>query len=215
LTEDAPTIESIHPSDLVSETSCWSISRRSRARRAPIPLSTPRRGTSSGIFTPTPGRPRAGFNASSFSFNSGEGRCDHCQGLGYERVEMQFLSDVFVPCPVCEGNASSPRCSPSRWNGRSVADLLATSVSRRPCPLRRPAAIHTRLSVPRAVGLGYLTLGQPLNTLSGGEAQRLKLVRYLGTFTADAVAGDAALPPPAAPRRTHHRPPPPRRRSAC
>jgi ABC-type Mn2+/Zn2+ transport system ATPase subunit len=175
-------------------TSCWSISRPSRARRAPIPPSTPRRGTSFGTSSPTcRKRGNAGFNASSFSFNSGDGRCDHCQGLGYERVEMQFLSDVFVPCPVCEGRFK-PEVLAIVWNGRSVADLLAASVSRRPAVLRRSSrrSKSPALQSLAAVGLGYLTLGQPLNTLSGGEAQRLKLVRYLGTFAADARATQPA-----------------------
>ena len=116
--------------------------------------------------------------ASSFSFNSGDGRCDHCQGLGYERVEMQFLSDVFVPCPVCEGRRFKPEVLAIEWNGTSVADLLEMSVTdalrlfaglradpapalvprlRRPrLPLARPAAQHPerrRVPAPEARAL--------------------------------------------------------------
>ncbi len=145
------------------------------------------------LYATTPAALAAGFSASSFSFNSGEGRCDHCLGLGYERVEMQFLSDVFVPCPVCESRRFKPEVLAIEWNGRSVADLLATSVTDAlplfaengdgvPSP-RSHAEIRTRLASLESVGLGYLTLGQPLNTLSGGESQRLKLVRYLGSFS--------------------------------
>ncbi|MBI5692507.1 MAG: excinuclease ABC subunit UvrA [Verrucomicrobia bacterium] len=136
------------------------------------------------LYAATPAAQAAGFNASSFSFNSGEGRCDHCLGLGYERVEMQFLSDVFVPCPVCEGRRFKPEVLAISWQGRSVAELLATSVGDALALFAEHPEIHQRLAALEAVGLGYLTLGQPLNTLSGGESQRLKLVRYLGTYAA-------------------------------
>ena len=133
------------------------------------------------LYAATPAALAAGFSPSSFSFNSGDGRCDHCQGLGYERVEMQFLSDVFVPCPVCESRRFKPEVLAIRWCDRSIADLLATSVTDALPLFADHTAIHTRLSSLESVGLGYLTLGQPLNTLSGGESQRLKLVRYLGS----------------------------------
>ncbi len=95
------------------------------------------------------------------------GRCDHCQGLGYERVEMQFLSDVFVPCPVCDARRFKPEVLAVTWNGKTVADLLATEVSVTALPLFADhQKIQQRLAAPVAeVGLGYLTLGQPLNTL--------------------------------------------------
>ncbi len=135
------------------------------------------------LYAQTPAARAAGFNASSFSFNSGEGRCDHCLGLGYERVEMQFLSDVFVPCPVCEARRFKSEVLAVAWNGLSIADLLATSVAEALVLFADHPAIRERLAGLEAVGLGYLTLGQPLNTLSGGESQRLKLVRYLGAYT--------------------------------
>ncbi|MFM9955001.1 MAG: excinuclease ABC subunit UvrA, partial [Opitutaceae bacterium] len=142
------------------------------------------------LYAATPAALAAGFSPSSFSFNSGDGRCDHCQGLGYERVEMQFLSDVFVPCPVCESRRFKPEVLAIRWCDRSIADLLATSVTDALPLFADHTAIHTRLSSLESVGLGYLTLGQPLNTLSGGESQRLKLVRYLGSYTANAHSAD-------------------------
>jgi excinuclease ABC subunit A len=97
---------------------------------------------------------------------------------------MQFLSDVFVPCPVCEGKRFKPEVLAIHWNGRSVADLLATNVGDALAVFRRSPR-RSSAGSPRStsVGLGYLTLGQPLNTLSGGESQRLKLVRYLSAFT--------------------------------
>ena len=163
------------------------------------------------LYAMTPAAQEAGFNASSFSFNSGEGRCDHCQGLGSERVEMQFLSDVFVPCPICEGRRFKPEVLAIQWNGKSIDDLLHTTItdaiaffsdgathSSRAASTTQGndpqvsglrsqvssslAAIRSRFASLEAVGLGYLPLGQPLNTLSGGESQRLKLVRYLSDY---------------------------------
>ena len=132
------------------------------------------------LYAATPAAQAAGCSAGSFSFNSGDGRCDHCQGLGYERIEMQFLSDVFVPCAVCEGRRFKPEVLAIAWNGRSIADLLNTTISDALPLFAGQTGVERRLAALAEVGLGYLTLGQPLNTLSGGEAQRLKLVRYLG-----------------------------------
>jgi excinuclease ABC subunit A len=140
------------------------------------------------LFAGTPGAQRAGMGPSSFSFNSGDGRCDHCQGLGYERVEMQFLSDVFVPCPVCEGRRFKAEVLAVEWNGSSVADVLEMSVEEALGAFAGSAQIRSRLAPLTAVGLGYLALGQPLNTLSGGESQRLKLVRYLGSLPGESGA---------------------------
>ncbi|HMD52686.1 MAG TPA: hypothetical protein VKG62_08215, partial [Solirubrobacteraceae bacterium] len=140
------------------------------------------------LFAATPGAQRAGMGPSSFSFNSGDGRCDHCQGLGYERVEMQFLSDVFVPCPVCEGRRFKAEVLAVEWNGTTVADILGMSVAQALGLFEGSAQIRSRLAALSSVGLGYLSLGQPLNTLSGGESQRLKLVRYLGALPGEAGA---------------------------
>ncbi len=173
------------------------------------------------LYATVPAAQAAGFSASSFSFNSGDGRCDNCQGLGSERVEMQFLSDVFVPCPICEGQRFKPEVRAITWNGHSVADLLAMNVtdalvlfapqnrdewrassadaSRAASTPQRDAGhpeIHRRLAALDEVGLGYLPLGQPLNTLSGGESQRLKLVRYLSEFTNESDVGRALRPTP-------------------
>ena len=194
LTEDPATIESITVSDssgsglstlssgLFSEIVLVDQSPLSRTPRSNPALYTEAWELIRDLYASTPAAQAAGFNSSSFSFNSGEGRCDHCQGLGYERVEMQFLSDVFVPCPVCEGRRFKPEVLAIRWNDRSVADLLATSITDALPLFAELPEIHRRLATLDSVGLGYLTLGQPLNTLSGGESQRLKLVRYLGTF---------------------------------
>ena len=151
------------------------------------------------LYATVPAAQEAGFNASSFSFNSGEGRCDNCQGLGSERVEMQFLSDVFVPCPICEGRRFKPEVLAITWNGHSVADILATNVGDSLAVFAGHPEIHRRLAALDEVGLGYLPLGQPLNTLSGGESQRLKLVRYLSDYASesDLTPQTSHLPPPA------------------
>ncbi len=147
------------------------------------------------LYAATPVARAAGFTASSFSFNSGDGRCDHCLGLGYERVEMQFLSDVFVPCPICEGRRFKTEVLAVKWRDRSVADLLETSVSEALPLFAEHPSIQYRLGSLEAVGLGYLNLGQPLNTLSGGESQRLKLVRYLGALeSTSATSATSATP---------------------
>ena len=122
----------------------------------------------------------AGMQPGHFSFNSGEGRCDTCSGLGYERIEMQFVSDLFVPCESCEGKRFKPEVLEIQFNDRSIADILELDVDDALGFFGEYPKITHCLQPLVDVGLGYLKLGQPLNTLSGGESQRLKLVRYLG-----------------------------------
>ncbi len=184
MTEDPAMIESIRSDAEFSEVVLVDQSPLSRTPRSNPALYTEAWDLIRELYAKTPAAQAAGFSASSFSFNSGDGRCDHCQGLGYERVEMQFLSDVYVPCPVCEGRRFKPEVLAIQWNGRSVADLLATSVTDALPLFSEHPSIRSRLASLDSVGLGYLTLGQPLNTLSGGESQRLKLVSYLGSFAA-------------------------------
>jgi len=121
----------------------------------------------------------AGMTVANFSFNTGAGRCDHCHGLGHERVEMQFMADVYVPCPVCDGRRFLPEVLAIKFRDKSVAEILELTVTEGLEFFLDYPAIVSRLRVLEDVGLGYVTLGQPLNTLSGGESQRLKLVRYL------------------------------------
>jgi excinuclease ABC subunit A len=137
-----------------------------------------------------------GLEDSSFSFNSAQGQCERCRGAGFEKIEMQFLSDVFISCADCQGRRYRPHILevtvPSRVGDRevawSIADLLEATVddaidflanSGDTRPAQRAVA---SLRVLREVGLGYLRLGQPINTLSGGESQRLKLVSHLAEF---------------------------------
>lgn len=130
------------------------------------------------LFAQTKQALSSGMTASHFSFNSGNGRCDHCQGLGYEQVEMQFLSDVFVTCPVCEGSRFKQEVLAIKWKNKSITDILKLDIRQaRELFWEYPKITH-KLDALITIGLDYLTLGQPLNTLSGGESQRLKLVKY-------------------------------------
>jgi excinuclease ABC subunit A len=198
LTEDPAVIASITGDDAFAEIVLVDQSPLSRTPRSNPALYTDAWELIRELYAREPAAKEAGFSSSSFSFNSGDGRCDHCQGLGYERVEMQFLSDVFVPCPICDSKRFKPEVLAIRWNGLSVSDLLGTSVTDALVLFQNHESIRTRLASLDSVGLGYLTLGQPLNTLSGGESQRLKLVKYLSGFTnAPApVAASASKPSP-------------------
>jgi excinuclease ABC subunit A len=122
----------------------------------------------------------AGMGPGHFSFNSGDGRCPSCSGLGYERIEMQFVSDLFVPCETCEGQRFKPEVLEIEFNGKSIADILDLDIDDAVVFFGDNKKIVRCLQPLIDVGLGYLKLGQPLNTLSGGESQRLKLVSYLG-----------------------------------
>lgn len=196
LTEDPATIGALRSDLDFDEIVLVDQSPLSRTPRSNPALYTEAWDLIRDLFAATPAAQAAGFTASSFSFNSGDGRCDHCLGLGYERVEMQFLSDVFVPCPVCESRRFKAEVLEVKWRDRSVADLLETSVTDALPLFADHPGIQSRLGSLDAVGLGYLNLGQPLNTLSGGESQRLKLVRYLGTLeTAPSSASPAATGP--------------------
>lgn len=131
------------------------------------------------LFGKLPAAQAEGYTASSFSFNAGDGRCEPCKGLGYEKVEMQFLSDVYVPCPHCDAKRFKRELLAIEFLGHSIADILELTIAQALQLFQEYPKIHDRLSALEAVGLGYLKMGQPLNTLSGGESQRLKLVKYL------------------------------------
>ncbi|MGC2628065.1 MAG: excinuclease ABC subunit A, partial [Candidatus Udaeobacter sp.] len=168
------------------------------------------------LFAAQPEAMAQGLTASSFSFNSGNGRCERCSGTGYEKIEMQFLSDLYVRCAECEGKRFQPHVLKVQLDGKSIHDVLELTISeaieffaqlgeqkiaeipsaqssgrdrdweeRREADEKRQVKVdpYIRISdglkVLGEVGLGYLRLGQPLNTLSGGESQRLKLVGHL------------------------------------
>jgi excinuclease ABC subunit A len=132
-----------------------------------------------------------GLTASAFSFNSGSGRCERCSGTGFEKIEMQFLSDLYVRCAECEGRRFQSHVLGIRLNGKSIHDLLELTVSEAIpffAEMGEEKTLSNPLAVLEEVGLGYLRLGQPLNTLSGGESQRLKLVRHLAEVEGHATS---------------------------
>ncbi len=134
-------------------------------------------------FAAEPEAARRGLTAAHFSFNVPAGRCEECAGEGYETVEMQFLADVQLLCPVCQGKRFKPEVLAVTHRGLSIADVLSVSVDRALAVFdpasERDYVMRRTLDPIARVGLGYLSLGQPLSTLSGGEAQRLKLARAL------------------------------------
>lgn len=136
------------------------------------------------LFVAEPAAKARGLKAGYFSFNSGEGRCPRCAGLGQEKVEMQFLSDIFVPCALCHGTRYTNQALTLTLLGYNMAEMLAMDVATAQRLFAREnnaraRRIADKLALLVEVGLGHLGLGQPLNTLSGGENQRLKLARIL------------------------------------
>jgi excinuclease ABC subunit A len=132
------------------------------------------------LFAAEPLARERGYTAGTFSFNAGNGRCPTCNGSGFEHVEMQFLSDVYIRCPDCDGRRFRPEVLEVRLRGlASVADVLEMTVAEAAAFFDGHPPVAAALEPLRGVGLGYLKLGQPVPTLSGGEAQRLKLAGHL------------------------------------
>jgi len=121
----------------------------------------------------------AGFGPSYFSFNVAGGRCEACKGQGSEKVEMQFLSDVFITCPECQGKRFKKEVLEITYKDKNIHEILSLTVDQALAFFADRPTIQDALKPLAHVGLGYIQLGQPLNTLSGGEAQRLKLSRHL------------------------------------
>jgi excinuclease ABC subunit A len=126
-----------------------------------------------------------GYTAGTFSFNSGNGRCPTCSGCGFEHVEMQFLSDVYLRCPDCDGRRYRDEILEVKIDGKSIADVLEMTVAEAARFFRKSEDVQARLQPLVDVGLEYLRLGQPVPTLSGGEAQRLKLAGHLADTDKD------------------------------
>ncbi|MEW6569190.1 MAG: excinuclease ABC subunit UvrA [Chloroflexota bacterium] len=148
------------------------------------PRSNP--GTYTGLFDPIralfaelPESKVRGYKAGRFSFNVHGGRCEACQGQGQLRIEMQFLPDVYVPCEVCRGARFNRETLQVRFKGKTIAEVLDTTIDQAAEVFGAIPAIMRRIETLQAVGLGYLKIGQPAPTLSGGEAQRVKLSREL------------------------------------
>ncbi len=152
------------------------------------------------LFCETDAGKSAALKPGFFSFNSGDGRCDRCAGNGFEKVEMQFLSDLYVTCPDCNGKRYKSSTLDFHYLGKSIHDILdltvvdaiafyAETAGLPPAHAKRHQQVIKLLSPLVEVGLGYLKLGQPLNTLSGGEAQRLKLCQLLSSSGAPTSVG--------------------------
>jgi excinuclease ABC subunit A len=132
------------------------------------------------VFAQTKEARLRGYKSGRFSFNIPGGRCDECQGQGLRRIEMKFLPDLFVECPVCHGRRFNDQTLRVKFRERSIADVLELSIDDAVEFFASFSTITRMLTSLRDVGLGYLTLGQSSTTLSGGEAQRIKLATELG-----------------------------------
>jgi len=131
------------------------------------------------LFASLPDSKMRGYKAGRFSFNVHGGRCEACQGQGQLRIEMQFLPDIYVPCDVCHGTRFNRETLQVKFKGLSIADVLDTTVEKGLEWFSNIPAIFTKLKTLNEVGLGYIKIGQPAPTLSGGEAQRVKLSKEL------------------------------------
>ena len=127
------------------------------------------------LFEQTPDAQIRGFKAGRFSFNVKGGRCEECRGAGVQTIEMNFLPDVYVRCKACGGHRYNRETLEVKYKGRNIDDVLNMTVNMAVEFFENIPAIHQKLKAIQEVGLGYLTLGQPCTTLSGGESQRIKL----------------------------------------
>ena len=133
------------------------------------------------------------YTAGTFSFNSGKGRCPTCSGSGFEHIEMQFLSDVYLRCPDCDGRRFRAEVLEVKLRNRSIADVLDMTIGEALVFFDRDSEIRARLQPLLEVGLEYLRLGQPVPSLSGGEAQRLKMAGYLAEAAVEAKSARRRL----------------------
>jgi excinuclease ABC subunit A len=139
------------------------------------------------LFAALPRAKALGLGPGAFSFNVPGGRCETCEGDGFQKLEMYFFEDVYVSCPDCEGRRYRPEVLRVTYRGRSIGDVLRMTIDEAAEFFAMHATLARRLRVLQEVGLGYLRLGQPAPTLSGGEAQRLKIAAELGGRTASEV----------------------------
>lgn len=131
------------------------------------------------LFAATPDAKERGYKSGRFSFNVAGGRCEHCQGDGIIRIEMHFLPDIYVPCEVCGGKRYNRETLEVKYKGKSISDVLEMTVEEAAEFFKPVSSIHNKVQTLCDVGLGYIKLGQSATTLSGGEAQRVKLATEL------------------------------------
>ncbi|MGX5795051.1 excinuclease ABC subunit UvrA [Pseudomonas sp. ArH3a] len=131
------------------------------------------------LFAATPAAKKRHYDAGQFSFNVAKGRCPNCEGEGFVSVELLFMPSVYAPCPTCHGARYNPDTLAIKWQGLSIAQVLALTVEQAVEVFAEQPGVLRSLQVLRDIGLGYLRLGQPATELSGGEAQRIKLATEL------------------------------------
>jgi excinuclease ABC subunit A len=131
------------------------------------------------LFAGTPAARRRRYDAGRFSFNVAKGRCPSCEGEGFVSVELLFMPSVYAPCPACHGSRFNPQTLQVTLRGKTIAEVLGLTVDEAHAFFEAEPAVERPLSLLRAIGLGYLRLGQPATELSGGEAQRIKLATEL------------------------------------
>lgn len=131
------------------------------------------------LYASTPDAKMRGYGNGRFSFNTKGGRCEACKGDGILKIEMNFLSDVYVPCEVCGGRRYNRETLEVKYKGKNIYDVLEMSVEEALSFFSAHPKIKRKLQILKEVGLGYMKLGQPATTLSGGEAQRVKLATEL------------------------------------
>ena len=131
------------------------------------------------LFAATPDAKERGYKSGRFSFNVAGGRCENCEGDGVIKIEMHFLPDMYVPCEVCKGQRYNRETLQVKYKGKNISDVLNMTVDEA-CEFFKPiASIYNKIKTLQDVGLGYIKLGQSSTTLSGGEAQRVKLATEL------------------------------------
>ena len=131
------------------------------------------------LFAETPLARNMGYGPGHFSFNTAGGRCESCTGSGIQKIEMHFMADIFIRCPDCEGKRFKPQAMEIRYKGKNIHDVLNLTVDEASLFFDHVPSVLNKLLILRDVGLNYLRIGQPVSTLSGGEAQRLKIAGQL------------------------------------
>ena len=131
------------------------------------------------LFAKTQEARMRGYTPGRFSFNVKGGRCETCEGQGFKRIEMQFLADVYVECEDCHGKRYNREALEIQWNGKNIAEVLAMTIEEALQFFKHIPAVKSKIKTMVEVGLGYMQLGQPAPSLSGGEAQRIKLAAEL------------------------------------